>query len=213
MISAVACAMAFAQSVKANKISYNLGVGNSAISSYINPGGSFGTVLVNLTDSTHATITFTAGSSVVSGTSFAFLFAGEGMADVNVNATTFGTTVTTPSSISGTGSGNVSTFGNFNLEIKGDNGGPSARTGSVVFTLHDISGSWADAGDVLAANADGYSVAAHIFVINTDGSVANTGYAANGGPFTRVPDGGTTASLLGMAMIGMSWVRRTMTRK
>lgn len=213
MSGAVACALAFGQSVKANEVSYDLDTGNSAVSSYINPGGSYGSVLVNLTDSTHATVTFTAGSSIVSGDTFVFLFASQAMADVNVNATTFGTTVTTPSSIKGISSGNDSMFGTFNVEITGDSGGPTDRTGTVVFTLQDESGTWADAGDVLAANSSGYSVAAHIFVLDSTGSVAATGYAANGNRFTQVPDGGTTASLLGMAMLGMGWVRRTMRRK
>lgn len=213
ILSAVAGALAFGQSAKANSVSYNLDTGNSAISSYINPGGSYGNVLVNLTDSTHATITFTAGNSIVSGDTFVFLFAANGMADVNVNAGTFGTTVTTPSSYKSLTSGNDSGFGTFNLEINGNSGGPSDRVSSVVFTLHDTSGTWADAADVLTANSSGYSVAAHIFVIAANGSVANTGYAANGGTFTRVPDGGTTATLLGMAMLGMGWVRRTMLRK
>ena len=211
--AAAACILAFYPAAKANEVSYNLDTGNSAISSYINPGGSYGSVLVNLTDSTHATVTFTAGSSIVSGDSFVFLFASEAMADVNVNAGSFDTTVTSPSSIKGIGSGNDSGFGTFNVEIKGNSGGPSDRVNNVVFTLTDTSGTWADAGDVLTANSDGYTVAAHIYVINADGSVANTGYAANGGPFTTVPDGGTTASLLGIAMLGMGWVRRTMQRK
>src|SRR5262245_31958338 len=97
---------------RADTTSFTLTTGNAALAGFPGP---YGTVLVNRTDTTHATITFTAFSG--------FMFGGQGAADVNVNASTWTLgTVTgtnagigfTPGPYSNGGSGNVSTFGVFN---------------------------------------------------------------------------------------------------
>ena len=86
----------------------------------------------------------------------------------------------------------------------------------------NTSGTWTDAADVLTPNADGYSVGTHLFITAYSANNANkankgngalvtvvTGFAANGsGP--SVPDGGTTVTLLCIALVGIGSVRRAL---
>ncbi len=206
--------LATAASARADTTTYSLTTGNTALSGYTGP---FGSVTVNLTDSTHATITFTSGT--VGGN--IYLFGDGSTVDVNVNATSWslsglagsnaGTGFTTPS-LSDGGSGNVDGFGQFNQTIN-DFDGFDYSADSVSFTLTDTSGTWASATDVLKANKGGSTVAAHIFVTSspayqTNGAVV-TGYAANGSP---VPDGGSTIALLGFALLGVGALRQKFSR-
>jgi VPDSG-CTERM motif len=203
MSGVVGCLLVFAvQQASANSITYTLDTGNTGgggISS-LDPGP-FGTVQVDWVNSTTANIGFTAGTG--------YAFVDGSSAAVNVNAANFSV-----SSIAGvnfeyhdTTSGNVSQFGTFNLIIDQKNSSPSDRASSISFTLTDISGTWADASDVLTPNAlvNGYTVAAHIYV-NSGGY---TGYAGNGSPgVPSVPDGGATVLLLGVALSGLGLLRR-----
>jgi hypothetical protein len=199
--SLIACLCALAtQSVKANSINYTLNTPNTSISGYTGP---YATVNVNLTDSTHATITFT-GNTVGGNT---FLFGGAQFADVNVNATTFSLVVLLPGSTTGYSSQNVSGFGKFNAAIDNFDGNGFAVS-SVSFTLTDTSSTWADAANVLTADDAGYSAAAHIFVRNVTGGNPATGFAGNGSNPPVVPDGGSTMALLGLALAGLGSVRR-----
>jgi hypothetical protein len=190
------------QQAKADTTSFDLTVGNSAISGFSGP---YATVLINRTSSTSATITFTAKSG--------FLIGDGGSADVNVNAApgtwTIGSFSWTggnaSTAFSDGGSGNVDGFGTFNQTTNNHDGFASAVT-SETFTLTLTSGSWASVFDVLALTTGhngGWLAAAHIFVIADSGIL--TGFAA--GPGT-VPDGGTTVMLLGMALGALGMVRR-----
>ena len=82
-------------------------------------------------------------------------------------------------------------------------------TGS--FELTDTSGTWASAADVLAANVNGITVSAHVFVTTSPAKQSNgaitTGFVGNGTPH-GVPDGGSTMMLLGLALVGIRAGRR-----
>jgi len=192
--------------MSASATTYTLNAPNSGLSGYTGP---YGTVDVSLTDSTHATITFS-GNTVGN---YQFLFGAAQMADVNLNASSFGVSVVTPSTTkSPVGSGNVSAFGDFNIAI--DNKNASLTTDTVKFDVTDLSGSWANADSVLTANADGFIAAAHIIVIDTTtGGVAVTGFTANADKTRVVPDGGSTVALLGMGLLGLRFVRGKMSKK
>ena len=151
---ALGAGLAFAgpKSASADIISYTLTTANdtSAVGS-----GPYATVQVNLTSGTTATITFTASSD--------YSLVDSNIADVNVNAAswTIGTFSSTPSTtISDTGSGNVSTFGVFNQTTKEQNA--STLLSTVSFVLTDTGGTWANAASVLTANANGFIAAAHV---------------------------------------------------
>jgi PEP-CTERM motif len=181
---------------KADTVTFTLGVGNSAISGYPPP---YGTVSVDRTSSTTATITFTADSHG----GYFYLFGDGGTGGVNVNASTF--TFTIPSGFTDGGAGNEDGFGQFNLTLNHGTGAADA-VATFSFTVTNTSGTWGTAADVLTPNSDGYSVAAHVFVYGTCGGVrcteaTATGYAANGS--TSVPEP-TTMFLLGTGLVGMA---------
>jgi len=163
--------------------------------------GPYGTVDVHLTDSTHATVTYTAAGS--------FSFVDSGIVGVEVNASSF-----TVGSLSGfsssasVGSGNEDGFGNFNVSI--DNGAASVHETSLSFVLTDTSGSWASASSVLTGNASGYDAAAHVFYPLGNNGNGSTGYVVNGTP--TVPDGASTAMLLGIASLGVGMLKRRLVK-
>ncbi len=206
----IAVALVGLQQAKADTFSFNLGVGNPAISGYPGP---YVSVTVNRTNSSHATITFT---SLTAAGNIYLMGDGSSVA-VNVNATSWtlsnvtgsnSGTGFTPGPYTNGGSGNVDGFGVFNQTINSFDGfGHSSST--IRFTLTNTSGSWVNAAAVLAANSGGSLAAAHIFVTVSPANAANgalsTGFAANGG---QVPDGGTTVMLLGVALGALGMVRR-----
>jgi len=172
--------------------------GNSALAGSPGP---YGTVTVNLTSPTMATITFAANTG--------FLFGDSGAADVNINATSFTETIgtlagpfTTPTCKS-TGcfsSGNVDAQGSFNLTTELFDGYTNAAN-SITFTVNNTSGTFASAADVLAANASGLDAAAHIFVCSdptcstTAGGAIATGFAGELGSTGSVPEPGSIVFL------------------
>jgi len=185
---------------------YSLGAGNSAISGYPAPYGSASVSLVGNT----ATIIFTAANTA----SYQYLFGDGGSVAVNVNgAFTLGAITGTqlpgfgPTTYSNGGAGNEDGFGSFNLTIN-SNGGYTTASKSITFTL---TGSWANEGSVLTANANGALVGAHIFVAafpaNPKQVALATCFAANGGA-VNTPDGGTTVMLLGAALGVLGMARR-----
>ena len=185
---------------------YSLGAGNPAISGYPAPYGSASVTLVGNT----ATITFTAANTA----SYQYLFGNGGSVAVNVNgAFTLGAISGThlagfsATTYSNGGAGNEDGFGSFNLSIN-SMGGYTTASKSITFTL---TGSWANEGSVLTANANGALVAAHIFVAafpaNAKQGALATGFAANGGA-VNTPDGGTTVMLLGAALGVLGMARR-----
>jgi hypothetical protein len=197
---------------QANAFTSSLNVGNTGINTFPGP---YGTVTINLVDSTTATVTFT--SNTVNGN--IYLFGDGSSAALNVNATTFSV-----SGITGTNSGTgftpgpfTSQIGNqqvddqgvFNLTINSFDGFTHSSD-TISFTLTNISGTWSSAANVLAFNADGRDAAAHIFVTSSPANAANgafsTGFA--GETAGGVPDGGTTVMLLGAALGALGMARR-----
>jgi len=180
--------------------------------------GPFGTVSINLTSSTTATVTFT--SNTVNGN--IYLFGGAQALDLNVNATTFtatnfsfansGTGFTPAALANGNpiGSGTVDGFGSFNLTVDLFDGF-THTVDTATFTLTNTSGTWASAADVLTNNAKGFDAAAHVFVTSSPANASNsaiiTGFVGEG-PQGNVPDGGTTVMLLGAALGALGMARR-----
>jgi hypothetical protein len=216
----------------ASGATYSLNSYNPGIASYTGP---FGSVGVSLTDSSDALITFTASSVGA----YHYLFGDGGSIALNVNGAvtilggafdshgniTSGLSgITQPQGVAVTlktptysmGTGNEDGFGPFNFEL--DNiDGFQAAVGSISFTLHRTTGTWASDTSVLTANADGWFTAAHIFVANSDYSnTGATGYAANDGTSTShelLPDGGSTVALLGFGLLGIATLRQRLSRK
>jgi len=194
------------RSARADIVNYDISVGNSAITpaAYGTP---YGTVSVNRTSSTTATITFTSNSG--------YLFLDSGSAAVNVNAlswTVSGLTGTTLAGFSGpdlsnTGSGQEDGFGNFNQTFDEFDGFTWALH-TISFTLTDTSGTWSTAGGVLTGNNAGNLLAAHVGECNTNpctftgGSFSNTGYASETGS-TVIPEPSSLA-LLGTGVVAIA---------
>ena len=199
------------QQAKADTFSFNISVGNPAVSGYPGP---YASVTVNRTDSTHATITFT---SLTNSGNIYLMGDGSSVA-VNVNAgswTLSGLTASnsgtgfSPGPLSDGGSGNVDGFGVLNQTINSFDGFTHSSS-SISFTLTNASGTWGNAHQVLIANSQGVYAAMHVFVTASPANAANgalaTGFAANGG--SQVPDGGATVMLLGAALGALGMARR-----
>jgi hypothetical protein len=203
------CAVLAVASAKANT-TFDINSGNSGLSGYSGP---FATVEVSLVDPTHATVTFTG----LVGGGYQFLFGGAAAVDVNVNASTFTQSGLSwsqlvgfsPAIVSNGGAGNVSSSGDFNQTFNAFDGYTHTTT-TTTFTLTDTSGSWASSADVLTPNADGNSVAAHIYIANfpatVDGGAITTGFATD--DTTSVPDATATSLLLGATVSALGLVRR-----
>jgi hypothetical protein len=181
-------------SISAHALSFNLSVPNAAMLPY---PPDYATVNITVIDGTHADVTFTALSN--------YRFGGAQAIDLNVVGSF---TVSAPSNMTSPtiGSGHADGFGLFSLTIDNFDGwGKSFTTTS--FSLLGVGTSWTD-GSILTANSNGTFAAAHIFVpnANNDGAVA-TGFVGNGGSHSA-PDGGTTAVLLGVGLLGLSFLAR-----
>ena len=192
ILIAVAC-LGF-QQAKADQVNYTLTTANTAALG----AGPFGNVNVNLTAGNTATITFTAAAG--------YLFVNGGAVAVNVNATSWTVGAFTvnagANAVTDSGARNEDGFGSFNHTGSQQNASNGAS--SVSFTLTNTSGTWASAANVLAFNGNHWLVAAHIFLVGSNGI---TGFAAgpSGG---SIPDGGTTVMLLGAALGALGMTRR-----
>jgi hypothetical protein len=221
LLLAVALALTSgARSASADVFTSILNAPNDAVSGFSGP---YGTVTVDLTSSTTATVTFT--SAVVGGN--IYLFGDGSTAAVNVNASSF--TITNVSgSNAGTGftpgpytvenppgTSNVSSFGSFNGVIDSFDGF-THTSDTVSFTVTDLSGTWASAANVLTPNADGFDAVAHIFITSSPAHAANgaivTGFAGeNGGPVVPEPSTMAIAALGALGFIGYGLRRRKAT--
>lgn len=173
---------------------YTLTSGNVGLSGYPGP---YGTVSVSLLDSNTAQFTFTANSG--------FLFGGAQAADVNLVGGTGTNFSTGLSTLAFGGSAQVDGWGVFNSTTDNFDGFGDAVS-SIIFTLDKASGTWADDAHVLTANADGHSVAAHIFVIDSTGlAAATTGFATDGPP--HVPEASALV-LFSSGLVGLVVWRR-----
>lgn len=190
-----------ASQVSADSITFNLGVPNAGLAPFPTP---YGTVGVNRTSTTAATITF---NGLTTG-GFTYFFGAAQAIDVNVNATTFTVSVPIPASTDNVPvAGNVSSFGNFNVTFDNSDGF-SDRFSTGSFDLTNTSGTWATASDVLLANSDGFRAAAHIFVTATScgNEACVTGFAGDGG-LAPVPEPATLL-LLGSSMLSLGFAAR-----
>ncbi len=217
-IAAVLIAIACLGLQQAKAATYTLSQGNTALTG-AGFTGPYGTVSVILNaGGTTATITFTALTQVIGGTTYQYMFGDGSSVAVNANGaatvsgisgTCIGCVGITPGPYTDGGSGNVDGFGVMSNTINSFDGFTSAAT-VVTFTLTKTSGTWASDTSVLTANSQLASVAAHIFVTtsppNSSSSANVTGFAANGGSI--VPDGGTTVMLLGAALGALGIARR-----
>src|SRR5215469_8194215 len=136
--------------VKADTFSFDLNQGNSSISGFTGP---YATVMINLTSSTTATITFTS----LTNSGNIYLMGDGGSVAVNVNASswTLGTitgsnagTGFTPGPYSDGGAGNEDGFGSFNQTIDTFDG-YTHSSDTVSFMLTNTSGTWSSAANVL----------------------------------------------------------------
>ena len=208
------------QQVKADNSTFFLTTSN--IPGFVGP---INMVQVSITTdgSNQATVSFTSQTANVGGTNYIFMIGNGSAFDLNTSAAaTTGTYAFTqpagggfasPSVVTPNVSGQVDGFGVFNNTNTMFNGFDHAVT-SLSFILTKASGNWGLAANVLLANANGAFAAAHIFITQAPGALANgatfTGYAANGGS-VNTPDGGTTVMLLGVALGALGVVRRYLT--
>lgn len=195
-------------SASADSIGFDIAVPNAGLAPFPGP---YAHVDVNRTSTTTAIITFT---GLTTG-GFTYTFGAVSAIDVNVNAATFTVGVPSVATLAPDppGSGNVSSFGVFNVTLDNSDGFTD-RFPTVNFGITATSGTWASASDVLLANTDGFRAAAHIFVTAAScGSEACiTGFAGDGG-LAPVPEPATlllvASSLLGLGFTGRKRLFRT----
>lgn len=198
----------------ADTITFTINLGNSALSGFSGP---FAEVSVNLTSATDATITFTSDTN--SGN--IYLIGDGGSVGINVNAASWtisgiigsnAGTGFTPGPWSDGGGGNEDGWGSFNQTINSFDGFTHSSD-TISFDLTNTGGTWASAANVLTPNAQGFDVAAHIFVTASPADAANgalaTGFAVDG---PAVPEPGSLA-LLGSGLIGLAGVLRRKVRR
>jgi len=108
------------------------------------------------------------------------------------------TTINQPT-VTSQGSGTEDGFGTFNFRLTVGDSSPTSAIETITFTLTNASG-WANTASILTPNNDtpGRLAAAHVGLLDSSGAFSTTGFATNGP--ASVPDGGTTASLLGLAL-------------
>jgi hypothetical protein len=214
-LGALVIALVSGSTLRADSI-FDLTTGNSAISGYTGP---YAQVDVSLTNSTHATITFTSLTS--SGN--IYLMGDGGTVGVNINATTWtvsnlsssnaGTGFSSSQIAADSGSANEDGWGRFNQTFTSFDGFTHSSD-TVSFTLTDTGGTWSSASNVLIGNSQGAVAAAHIFVTESpadaSGSALVTGYAAGAGAGSPAPIPGPLPSAVwaGLGLMGLVALQR-----
>jgi hypothetical protein len=202
LTATAAAAFALVASIPASATTtFTLDLGEGAVGLLPGP---YGTVNVNLTDSTHATIDFISATPQ-------FYFLGVNAADVNSNGASTSSNLTSngTATLSDGLSGNVNGWGTFNHTIN-QSDGFTDRSSTISFTLTNTTGTWALDSDVLAANASGYTVAAHVGYCTDNPCTAfvSTGFVTNGGT-PGIPEPATWAMMiLGFGGVGALMRRR-----
>lgn len=211
-LSVIGLLLGIGSPLLAGPITFDLGLGDVAISGFTGP---FAQVTVDLTSPTVATITFTS----LTNSGNIYLLGDGGTAGVNVNAASFtlgpisgsnSGTGFTPGPYSNGGSGNEDGFGSFNQTINSFDGFTHSSD-NVSFTITNTSGTWGSSSDVLAPNADGHLAAAHIFITADPADASNgaivTGFASGDGGTPSVPEP-VTLLFLGMGLVGAGVLSR-----
>jgi PEP-CTERM motif len=192
---------------------FDIGTPNTAIAPYPGP---YVHVDIHWVNATTATVTAT---SLTSG-AFTYLMGDGSTFGLNTNGTVSVGAITGAPPTHGTystSSGNVSAFGNINFIIDTSDGFPDTSS-SLIFTLTNTTGTWADENAVLIANNKGFFGEAHIFVASPNCTNAQgapiacaTGFAGNGSgpPVQETPEPGIL-SLLGIGLLaaGATALRR-----
>jgi hypothetical protein len=200
-------ALAFTDPANATIIE-SISTPNSALSGFTGP---YAQVSISRVNNNTANVVFT--SLTTSG--ITFLMGDGGSADLNVNgAYTLGavsaTGPFTPPTFVANSPGQVDGFGQFNLSLDFFDGYTNAAN-QISFQITNATGLWTSDAAVLTDNANGSNAAIHAFACTAPctagaGALA-TGFAANGGTNTAVPEPATLA-LLGGALAAMGLIRR-----
>jgi hypothetical protein len=194
---------------RADSVTFDLNTPNAGLAGFTGP---YAQVTINRTSSTTATITFTAYAG--------FLIGGAQAADVNFNGGPVTSSIPTFSGgctgggcpVGGTafsagGSTNADGFGVFNFTLDNTDGFTNAVT-ALSFNVSCPTCSWGSAAGVLSPNDLGNSLAAHIYVINSNcGGSPCTGFAT-----VSVPEPASML-LLGTGLVGIAAGVRRRLRK